>query len=194
MQQLINDLLKFSRHTNDNFCFEDTDLNVVAQEVLFDLELEIQQKNAEIVLERLPVISAVPTQISQLFQNIISNSLKFCKTDCAPRIHIETDEIRGAHIDGIQGELRDEKFHRIFFRDNGIGFDQRYADEIFVVFKRLHSYHEFEGTGIGLSICKKIVEKHNGLIDVKSKINEGSTFVVTLPEKWRALEKGSYQG
>ncbi|MDB5250123.1 MAG: response regulator [Segetibacter sp.] len=189
MQQLINDLLKFSRHTNDDFCFEETDLNEIVKEVLVDLELEIQQKNAEIFTKKLPVIRAIPTQISQLFQNIISNSLKFCKGDCVPRIFIETEEIRGSEIDGIERELENEKFLRIHFRDNGIGFDEKYAEDIFVVFKRLHSYHEFEGTGIGLSICKKIVEKHNGNIHVKSKLNEGSTFVVTLPLTLPVLEK-----
>jgi hypothetical protein len=189
MQHLINDLLKFSRHTDDNFGFEPTDLNEIIKEVLLDLELEIQQKNAQIFSNKLPVIWAIPTQISQLFQNIISNSIKFCKSNCAPQIFIETEETTGADIDGLQGHLHDHKFHRIYFKDNGIGFDQKYVEDIFMVFKRLHSYHEFEGTGIGLSICKKIVEKHRGFIGAKSKINEGSTFVVTLPQKSIIPEK-----
>lgn len=187
MQHLINDLLKFSRHTNDSFGFEETDLNEIVKEVLSDLEIEIQQKDAQVFSGRLPVISAIPTQISQLFQNIISNSLKFCKNNCSPQIFIETEKIKGGEISGVNDHFQDQTFHRIYFIDNGIGFDQKYADDIFMVFKRLHSYHEFEGTGIGLSICKKIVEKHKGYIGAKSKINEGSTFVVTLPERNPAL-------
>lgn len=189
MQHLINDLLKFSRHTSDDYGFERTDLNEIIKEVLSDLEIEIQQKAAQIFCNELPVIYAIPTQISQLFLNIISNSLKFCKEGCTPQVFIETEEVSAADIPGLYNSLSTGKFHRIIVTDNGIGFDQKYADDIFMVFKRLHSYHEFEGTGIGLSICKKIVEKHKGYIGAKSTINEGSTFVVTLPENLPVAEK-----
>jgi hypothetical protein len=91
--------------------------------------------------------------------------------------------MKGSNIPGIDRQLYENNFYRIYIRDNGIGFDKKYAEEIFVVFKRLHSYHEFEGTGIGLSICKKIVEKHNGFITAQSSLNEGSTFIITLPEQ-----------
>ncbi len=181
MQQLISDLLKFSRQTNDDFGFEETDFNLIINDVISDLDFEIQQKKAQIFTDRLPVVWGIPTQIRQLFQNIISNSLKFCKPSVPPEIYIETMEITPADTVEIH-DRNPEKYYQIRIRDNGIGFDQKYADDIFMVFKRLHSYHEFEGTGIGLSICKKIVEKHRGNIDVKSRVNEGATFVITLPE------------
>lgn len=183
MQQLVSDLLKFSRHQNDVLDFERTNLNVVLNDVLSDMEIDIQKKEAKIIASDLPTISAIPSQIRQLFQNLISNSLKFCKDDCTPEIIIQAEEIKGSGIPGMDKKLFENNFYNIYIRDNGIGFDAKYADEIFVVFKRLHSYHEFEGTGIGLSICKKIVEKHNGSITARSRINEGSTFIITLPEK-----------
>ena len=183
MQQLVNDLLKFSRHTHDDFDFERTNLNEVLTDVLSDLETDIQKRDVKITAAELPTIYAIPSQIRQLFQNIISNSIKFCKTGCTPEIHIRTEVIKGANIPHIDRKLFENSFYNIYIRDNGIGFDTKYAEEIFVVFKRLHTYHEFEGTGVGLSICKKIVDKHNGFITAHSKINAGSVFVIYLPEK-----------
>jgi light-regulated signal transduction histidine kinase (bacteriophytochrome) len=183
LQQLIDDLLKYSRHTNEDTGFEETDLNLIVKEVLSDLDFEIQRRNASILTNQLPVAWAIPTQIRQLFQNIISNSLKFGKQNHSPQILIESEALTGADISGLNEHLKHEKFYRLYFKDNGIGFDEKYSDDIFMVFKRLHSYNEFEGTGIGLSICKKIVEKHGGFINVRSKINEGTTFVITLPQK-----------
>ncbi|MDB5191462.1 MAG: response regulator [Segetibacter sp.] len=183
MQQLVHDLLKFSRHTNDVFDFEKTNLNDLLNDVLSDMEVDLQKKEAKITIAKLPTIYAIPSQLRQLFQNIISNSLKFCKDDCIPEIHIQTEAIKGSSVPGLDHKLYENTFYKIYIRDNGIGFDAKYVEDIFVVFKRLHSYHEFEGTGIGLSICKKIVEKHNGFITADSKLNEGSTFIITLPEK-----------
>jgi signal transduction histidine kinase len=183
MQQLVNDLLKFSRHTNDILDFEQTDLNELLNDVLSDMEIDIQKRDAKVTAGELPTIYAIPSQIRQLFQNLISNSLKFCKDDCTPEVHIQTEVVKGALIPGLDRKLYENTFYKIYIRDNGIGFDSKYAEEIFVVFKRLHSYHEFEGTGIGLSICKKIVEKHKGFISAESSLNEGSTFIITLPEK-----------
>jgi hypothetical protein len=183
MQQLVRDLLRFSRHTNDVLDFEKTNLNEILNDVLSDLEIDILKRHAKVTAAKLPVIDAIPSQIRQLFQNLISNSLKFCKDDCLPEIHIKSEVMKGSNIPGIDRQLYENNFYRIYIRDNGIGFDKKYAEEIFVVFKRLHSYHEFEGTGIGLSICKKIVEKHNGFITAQSSLNEGSTFIITLPEQ-----------
>ncbi|MCW3106240.1 MAG: response regulator [Segetibacter sp.] len=183
MQQLVNDLLKFSRHTHDNLDFEKTNLNEILNDVLSDLETDIQKRDVKITATDLPTIHAIPSQIRQLFQNIISNSIKFCKADSTPEIHIQTEVIKGANIPNIDRKLFENTFYNIYIRDNGIGFEAKFAEEIFVVFKRLHTYHEFEGTGIGLSICKKIVEKHKGFITAKSTLNEGSTFIITLPEK-----------
>ena len=183
MQQLINDLLKYSRHANDSAGFEQTDFNVIIKEVLSDLDYEIQQKSARVVTDQLPTTWAIPTQIRQLFQNIISNALKFGKRDHSPQIEIGYDVVPGTEIAGLADQNKQEQYYRIHCKDNGIGFDEKYADDIFMVFKRLHSYSEFEGTGIGLSICKKIVERHGGYIHVKSRVNEGSTFTITLPQK-----------
>jgi light-regulated signal transduction histidine kinase (bacteriophytochrome) len=147
------------------------------------MEINLVKRNAKVTISKMPSIYAVPSQIRQLFQNLISNSLKFCREGSTPEIHIQTEVIKGAHVPGVDRKLFENTFYKIYFRDNGIGFDAKYAEEIFVVFKRLHSYHEFEGTGIGLSICKKIVEKHKGFITAKSNPNEGSTFIITLPER-----------
>lgn len=182
MQHLVNDLLKFSKHAHDKYGFEKTDLNQVLSEVLSDIEHYIHKKEARIYADKLPVIWAVPSQIRQLFQNLISNSLKFAKEGSVPEIYINSERIDTPLLNG-NTNLVNNTFYKIFVRDNGIGFDPKYAEDIFVVFKRLHSYHEFEGTGIGLSICKKIVDKHNGYIKAESTPDVGSTFIITLPEK-----------
>ena len=183
MQQLVNDLLKLSRETSDDVDFEETNLNDLLSEVLSDMESDIQKKNVKIVAGQLPVICAIPSQIRQLFQNLISNSIKFAKPGSTPEIHIKTEVIKGANIAGVDKKLFENTFYKIYIKDNGIGFDSKYAEEIFVVFKRLHTYQQFEGTGIGLSICKKIVEKHRGFITAQSTVDNGSTFIITLPEK-----------
>lgn len=183
MQHLVNDLLKFSKHTNDIYGFEKTNLNDVLNEVLSDIEHHIHKKEAKIYVDELPVIWAIPSQIRQLFQNLISNSLKFTKEDSVPEIFIKSEKIDSVAIEGLNNESINNTFYKIYISDNGIGFDPKYAEDIFVVFKRLHSYHEFEGTGIGLSICKKIIDKHNGYIKAESKPNEGTKFIIILPEK-----------
>lgn len=183
MHQLINDLLKFSRYTNDNFGFEKTDLNQVLKDVLSDVEMEIQKKKAKVIVEDLPTIWAIPSQMRQVFQNLISNSLKFSRDGVDPEIVISGKRTSASEVFGISRKSTNDNYYQIYFSDNGIGFDSKYAKEIFVVFKRLHSYHDFEGTGIGLSICKKIIEKHNGFITAESALNEGSTFTITLPER-----------
>jgi signal transduction histidine kinase len=183
MQTLINDLLKLSRHTNQAEDFKLTDLNGIVADVVSELENDIQSKGAVINYSRLPTIRAVPGQVYQLFQNLISNALKFCKPGLAPVVDIHAEMLRGYQVPGMQEKLYENTFYRIYISDNGIGFDQKYAEEIFVVFKRLHSYHEFEGTGIGLSLCKKIVEMHKGSIAAESKPQQGSTFIITLPEQ-----------
>lgn len=189
MQHLVNDLLKFSKHTNDIFGFEKTDLNEIMTEVLSDIEHHIQKKNAKISIDNLPVIWAIPSQIRQLFQNLISNSIKFTREELVPEVIIKSEKIEGANIEGLNRDLVNNTFYKIYIQDNGIGFDPKYAEDIFVVFKRLHSYHEFEGTGIGLSICKKIIDKHNGYISAESSPDKGSTFIIILPEN-NLMKKG----
>jgi signal transduction histidine kinase len=171
MQKLINDLLIFSRQVDDIQSFEEINLNELMEEVLSDMEVEIERQSAMIKFESLPRIWAIRSQMQQLFQNLISNGIKFRKADTIPVVTINHEKL----------EIGDKSILRIIIEDNGIGFDDKYAEEIFVVFKRLHSYHEYEGTGVGLSICKKIIEKHAGKIMAQSKINEGSKFIIDLP-------------
>jgi signal transduction histidine kinase len=171
MQKLINDLLIFSRQVDDIQSFEEINLNELMEEVMSDMEVEIERQSAMIKFESLPRIWAIKSQMQQLFQNLISNGIKFRKADTIPVVTINHEKL----------EVGEKSFLRIIIEDNGIGFDDKYAEEIFVVFKRLHSYHEYEGTGVGLSICKKIIEKHAGKITAQSKINEGSKFIIDLP-------------
>jgi signal transduction histidine kinase len=192
MQKLINDLLQFSRHANNVDEFRRVNLNEVLANVLSDMEVDVRKKGAQIQATDLPVIWGVPSLIQQLFQNLISNSLKFTRQDIQPAISIYSELIKEVNTNSLSSSAPSNTFYRLYFKDNGIGFDAKYADEIFVVFKRLHSYHEFEGTGIGLSICKKIVEKHSGHIAADGRLNEGATFIITLPKKdWSGVEQGS---
>lgn len=179
MTRLINDLLAFSR-LSVNSLFQRVDLNVIVNEILQDLELAIQEKNAEIKVDKLPIIDAVPGQMRQLFQNIISNALKFTREDVTPVITIGQTTVSET---GADGNVKPGEYCRVTIADNGVGFDQQYADKIFTIFQRLHTKTEFEGTGIGLAICKKIVEKHKGYISATSKIDHGTRFTILLPIK-----------
>jgi signal transduction histidine kinase len=180
MQMLIHDLLRFSRHDVHAKDFVETDLNTIINEVILELDTEIEMSKAKINIEPLPKISAIQSLMHQLFLNLLNNAIKFRKKDTPPLINIYAEKTNPLKINK---EIRDTNYYKICIEDNGIGFDAKYAKDIFVVFKRLHSYHEYEGTGIGLSICKKIVQKHNGSIYAQSKINVGSTFILELPEK-----------
>ena len=181
MQDLINDILRFSKISGESENFEEADLTVLLKEVLSEMEAPIREKNAEIVMDELPVIPVNAILMAPLFSNLISNSLKYSKKDVRPEIHIRHD-ISTAGSNGAlkEGEAR---YCRIFIEDNGIGFDQKYAEQIFDMFRRLHPSAEYEGTGIGLALCKKIVEKHNGFISARGKPGEGAVFVVSLPIK-----------
>lgn len=182
MQKLINDLLRFSRHANSQEDYDKIDLNKIVEEVMQDMDMDIQKKEAAIHVSALPIIWAIPSQIRQVIQNLISNALKFAKQDMPLKMQISSRLVPASSIKPGAAATA-TNFHQVIFKDNGIGFDPKYADEIFVVFKRLHSYHEFEGTGIGLSICKKIIEKHNGYITADGKQGEGATFTISLPER-----------
>lgn len=173
MQQLVNDLLRFSRHSLQGGDFVMADLNVIVKEAIAELELAVQQSGARILLQQLPSVYVIPGLMRQVFSNLISNAIKFRKRNSIPEIQIY------AELSAVQ----DSSYYRIFVIDNGIGFEEQYKEDIFVVFKRLHSYHEIEGTGIGLSICKKIMEQHNGFISASGVPDTGATFVVSIPEK-----------
>lgn len=190
MQSLINDLLSFSRQSTSSSDFKKTDLNVLLKEVVAELEIEIEKTNAKINVGKLPVVQAIPSLMRQLFYNLLSNAIKFRKKDTDPLIQISAE--KQDPKEAASSNKGDKNFFHICVTDNGIGFDPKYADEIFMVFKRLHSYHEFEGTGVGLSICKKIIEKHNGFIRAESKVDHGSTFVIGIPEKQSYVREAAY--
>ena len=181
MQLLINDLLSFSRHSISATDFKETNLTHLVKEAINELEIEIENTHATIRVDRLPVMRVIPSLMQQLFYNLINNALKFRKKTVPPEIHISAEKITAAEITARPQSVNGSSYYRITVDDNGIGFDNKYANEIFMLFKRLHSQHEFEGTGVGLSICKKIVEKHNGFLSAVSELQKGSSFIITLP-------------
>lgn len=168
MERAIEDLLLYSKAGVEKENFARVDLNKVIEEIQEDYEVIIRHKKATIQVHKLPPIFAARSQMRQLFQNLISNALKFSNPDASPVIEIGCNDAETGWLN-------------IFIKDNGIGFDEKYSKQIFEVFQRLHSKDEYEGSGIGLSICKKIVEKHKGEITVKSKLKEGTTFTIKLP-------------
>ncbi|MDF2191552.1 response regulator [Paraflavitalea sp. CAU 1676] len=182
MQSLIKDILAFSKLTGEKDNFEFTDLNILLDEAMGDLEVTIREKEAHIsILEPLPALEVKPGLIRPLFYNLISNALKYSKEKVAPHITIRYELTSGQGSRIVDNREMAGKYCRIFVEDNGIGFDQIYAEQVFEMFRRLHVSSAFEGTGIGLALCKKIVEKHHGFITATSKANEGTTFTITLP-------------
>jgi len=167
MQTLINDLLTFSRVSTRAQPFTQVDLNSLISDVISDLEFQIDRTQGKLEVGDLPVIEADPTQMHQLLQNLINNGLKFHQQDIPPIIKVSA-QIIGSNC-------------QILVKDNGIGFDMQYLDRIFKPFQRLHSRQEYEGSGMGLAICRRIIERHRGDITATSALEEGSTFIVTLP-------------
>jgi signal transduction histidine kinase len=174
MRTLIDDLLTFSRVGRKGRPFVPVDLALAAREVVSDLEGRVRQAGGRVEIGPLPTIEADPTQVRQLFQNLIGNALKFRKPDEPPVVHVDARLDPGADGPG-------PGVCALTVRDNGIGFDQEYADRIFQMFQRLHGRGQYEGNGIGLAICRRIVERHNGQITATSTPGAGATFVVTLP-------------
>lgn len=177
MSGLINDLLNYSRLSVRSL-FQSTDLKQILEEIVNDLDLAIKEKNATVIVGNMPVIDAIPGQMRQVFQNLISNSLKFSRQDVNPIIEINS-EIVYAQDSGVDDLKTD--FCRITVKDNGIGFNDKYVEKIFTIFQRLNSKESYEGTGIGLAIVKKIIDKHNGIITATSSEGEGSTFIMEIP-------------
>jgi two-component system CheB/CheR fusion protein len=161
--------------------FKYTDLNEIVNEVLGDVELAVTDKKAKLEIGKLPEIEAVPGQMRQIFQNMITNALKFTRPDVEPHITIKSENVEA--LDFNAKTSKDGCFYRISIKDNGIGFDPQYASKIFTIFQRLHPREKYEGTGIGLAIAKKIVEKHNGIITAQSKEGAGAEFIMVLPQK-----------
>lgn len=181
MQTLMMDLVNYTRTIKGDKTFVKTNLNSLLEQILQELALNIEEKNAKVDVGNLPTIKAIPFQIEQLFINLISNSLKYSKENVKPEISITAEKI--TEMDIYQSiELTDKKYHKIVVSDNGIGFKQEYAEKIFVLFQRLETDAKYSGTGLGLAICKKIVENHNGFINVKSKPNSGAEFSIYFPK------------
>jgi signal transduction histidine kinase len=179
MQNLITDLLEYSRLSSKVIPMQ-TDLNTVLEEVVADFDYLIEQKNADIkIINTLPTLTAIPSQLRQVFQNLIGNSLKFSKPDVDPLIEISSERIENNEFDSPLSETGN--FIRLIVKDNGIGFDEIYLDRIFMIFQSLHDRQTYQGTGIGLAITKKIIDRHNGLITAKSKEGGGASFVIILP-------------
>lgn len=173
MQTLINDLLTYSRVTTKAQPFKLVDLSETVSGIVSDLEIRLEQSQGRVEYASLPKLHADETQMRQLFQNLISNALKFHRPGVPPVVKLTSMEVDLPHSGGKGYEIRVE--------DNGIGFEEKYLDRIFTIFQRLHGRFEYEGTGIGLAICRKIVDRHGGLITAKSAPGQGSTFVVVLP-------------
>ncbi|MEI6947591.1 PAS domain S-box protein [Paraflavisolibacter sp. H34] len=176
MAVIIDDLLNYSRQTRNDLSFADTDLNSVIAGVRSDLELLIQQKGGILLSDHLPIIQAVPLQMHQLFYNLINNALKFSRPGVPPEIRIAVERLEN------EGEGRKgPPLFAITLQDNGIGFEQQYADKIFQLFQRLNDRYSYGGTGIGLALCKKIVSNHRGEISAFSEPDKGACFTILLP-------------
>lgn len=180
MQGLIEDLLYFSRLSRSTDGFEDADLNQIIDGVRSDLEISIEQEKVVLDVAAIPKIRAVPSQLRQLFQNLISNAIKFRKADVDPHIKITGGIVSGSEMETLVRADKSAEYLRISVKDNGIGFDQKYADKIFVLFQRLHGRNDYKGTGIGLAMVKKIVENHRGFIEAKGTPGAGAEFIVYL--------------
>lgn len=167
MRRLIDDLLSYSRVTTHQSEFSIVSLSNIMTDIISNLDVQIQEAAAKISVKKLPEIHGDENQLYQLFQNLISNALRYRSKNRKTNITIWSDESNG--------------MHHIYVKDNGIGFDEKYKDRIFNIFERLHSRHQYEGTGIGLAIVKKIVLRHKGLVEVKSKPDHGTTFCISLP-------------
>jgi len=167
MKELINDLLSYSRLQKQDVTFEEVKLSEVLGEVIKDLDLQIREKNATLDIAELPVITGNVLRLRQLFSNLVSNSLKYSRMGVAPHIQVS-----------VENQAPDVL---IRFRDNGIGFEEKHKEKIFGLFERLHTRDQFPGTGIGLSICRKIVELHHGKIIANGAPDEYAEFEITLP-------------
>ncbi|NRR92826.1 CHASE3 domain-containing protein [Winogradskyella undariae] len=180
MRMLIEDLLQYSRTNNSKNDFKNVDINLLLEQAKQELLDSIEDKNAEIISSDLPTMEVVSFQIEQLFINLISNSLKYSREGVAPVIKIKHQEILSNDVEFLQKSLF-KYHHKIIFKDNGIGFEQTYSKKIFDLFNRLHGKSEYSGTGIGLAICKKIVDNHQGVIIAEGNPGVGATFTIYLP-------------
>ncbi|MEO8472623.1 MAG: response regulator [Chryseolinea sp.] len=188
LRNLISDLLKYSI-VNAEEVFVQTDLNTIVDETLADLEFPPNAASPIIEIGALPEIDIMPVLMRQVFQNLISNSLKFCKEDVPCVIMIKAERIGEKNFQAPASDTGD--FCRIVIQDNGIGFRQEYSNKIFEIFQRLNDRDQYEGTGIGLSIVRKVIDRHDGIISAKSEENKGATFNIVIPLKHQSASEAS---
>jgi two-component system CheB/CheR fusion protein len=175
---LIEDVLTLSKLSNTDLPFTQTDVKAVIRHIVDDLEISIREKGTQIQIGNLPTVEAVTGQIHQLFQNLISNALKFNDSKI-PVVRIESRNVKPQ--EAALYNINPSEYTVICVTDNGIGFEEKFRDKIFGIFQRLHSNSNYQGTGIGLAICKKIIENHHGFITAESKPGQGSAFIIILP-------------
>ena len=182
MRALITDLLEHSKVSKSGKMFRPVNLNEVLAKILDDFELSISEKGALISVDPLPVVSAVALEMNQLFYNLIDNALKFLDPKRIPEIAVCCKKLSDAAIlEYIPDAIKGKMYYDISVRDNGIGFDVKYAEQIFMVFSRLHPKEMYPGSGIGLSLCRSILANHEGILFVESKPGEGSAFHIIIP-------------
>jgi light-regulated signal transduction histidine kinase (bacteriophytochrome) len=182
MELLVEDLLTYSHVSQKIMETEEIDLNDKIKKVREDLEVAIQEAGATFIVGHLPTVRGHRRQLQQLFHNLISNSIKYRKHDVAPEIKIISSEITGQQSGfDVSEEQKLKHYYLIEVSDNGLGFEQQYAEKIFQMFQRLHGKSEFSGTGVGLAIARKVVENHQGYIAAESEPGVGSTFKILLP-------------
>jgi light-regulated signal transduction histidine kinase (bacteriophytochrome) len=181
MQNLISSLLNYSRINIHDMEYQQVDLNEVLEDVCNNLKESLEESGAEVLHDALPVIPCFPLQINQLFTNLFVNSIKYKKKEAALQIRISASLIDPREMEFSELPLAKTAYWKIIFADNGIGFEQLHAVKIFELFQRLHSKTEFEGTGVGLAICKKVVQNHQGLIFAKGNPGMGASFEIYLP-------------
>jgi signal transduction histidine kinase len=178
LRDLVTDLLNYSRIQAEEV-FVQADLNKIIDETLSDLEFSWQDRKPQVYVDTLPQVEVIRPQIQQVFQNLLSNAFKFCRADVSCRIDIRGERVRNKRIDSPVAH--DGDYCRISVSDNGIGFNEEYSQKIFEIFQRLNNRDAYEGTGIGLAIVKKVIERHDGLIAAQGKENEGASFIIVLP-------------
>ncbi len=183
MSVLIRDVLNFSRITQSEHAFINTDLNEILNNVLKDFEVLIQEKKVIISKGNLPAVEAIAVQINQLLYNLLSNSIKFFNNNIQPIITITSKKLLSKEVKKYPDLDPSLSYYEIIFEDNGIGFDQQFAEDIFLIFHRLNDHQQYSGTGIGLALCKRIVDNHHGRIFAVGKENKGATFHIILPVK-----------
>ena len=183
MSNLIKDLLDYSRLSHNVSLFKAVDLNVVVRHVINDFELLISQRGVSINVDQLPSLEAIPIQMNQLFYNLIGNALKFSRKTVKPVVTVASCILTPKELKQFPDLKKDKEYLQITISDNGIGFSQKYAEQIFTIFQTLNDKSKYGGYGIGLALCRRIVENHNGIIFAKGTENEGATFVFVLPVK-----------